>query len=87
MIENLVETFNLEEATYIQPLQSIDGLGVTVGKIYDLKFGCVDESMKMDEYHIIDDSGRRNHAAMFFKCKLYKESNNCLCSWRKCNSY
>lgn len=69
----LIETTNIEEASYIMPLVNIQG--ITANKIYDLQYGEIKDGFDLgDEYHIVDDYDRRNHGVMFLKSKLFKDN-------------
>lgn len=71
---NFVEVQEFEDATHVQVIESrFPALKLVDGKVYDLKYGDMNDEWNFDEYHIVNEIGQNLHVFGHIKCKLLLE--------------
>ncbi|WP_144028227.1 hypothetical protein [Paenibacillus ferrarius] len=70
-MNNFIEVRSYEEASHLEILNNNypDLNCLTIGNVYELKFGKVEEVFGDDEFHVIDDRGRRNAGIIAVKTR------------------
>lgn len=68
----MMEADSFQDSQFVQFFES--KWGVTAEKLYEIKFGQINDGFDLDEeYYIVDDEGRKNAAVlMCMRSTLYK---------------